>query len=179
MNIPVRSRCHRILRHAKNYHCLLPDKDYFEPEYAKKQYPIHLDADELIIGIYENIPGDDLASQDIVPEDIRDNIVITDQALHLCSQTNSEKIYFKDIVALDGPENKINDLTIHLTLKSKKIVNIPILYMGEARNGCYSKDAFLFWSFLIQVVIDQSKLAYQEDSIVLKKVNEKHVNTDF
>jgi hypothetical protein len=148
---------------------LLPDKDYFDAEYAKKQYPIHLNADELIIGVYENTPGNDLTSHDVVLEDIRDNIVITDQALHLCSQTNSEKIYFKDIVALDGPENKINDLTIHLTLKSKKIVNIPILYTGTTNRGNYIKDVFGVWSFLIQVAIDQSKLAYQEDSIVSQK----------
>lgn len=162
MDIPVRSRCHRILRHTKNYHCLLPDMDYFDPEYAKKQYPIHLDADELIIGVYENIPGNNLASHDVAPEDIRDNIVITDQGLHLCSQTNSEKIYFKDIATLDGPENKIDDLTIHIGLKDKRKVNIPILYTGIYNDGYYGKDVFVFWSFLMQVALDQRKLAFGE-----------------
>ena len=86
MNIPVRIRSHRNLRPMKNYYSLLPDTNYFDSEYAKKQYPIHLNTDESLIGVYENILGDDLAFHDVMPAGMRDNIIITSKESRLWSK---------------------------------------------------------------------------------------------
>lgn len=151
MNIPVRSRCHRILRHMKNYHSLLPDTDYFDPEYVKKHYPVHLDADESLVGVYENRFGE-IIFGNIPAELIKDNIVITNKAMYLCSKDQSEKVYFRDIDKLKGPENKIDDLIIHIYLKDK-IIDLPILY--TFRENGKTKDVFEFLRFLMNVRMDQ------------------------
>lgn len=135
----------------KNYHSLLPDTDYFDSEFAMKQYPVHLDADESLVGVYENRFGE-VVFENIPPELIRDNIVITNKAMYLFSKEKSEKIYFRDIEKLKGPENKIDDLTIHIYLKDK-IIDLPILY--TFRENGRTKDVFEFLRFLMNVRMDQ------------------------
>lgn len=155
MDIPVRSRCHRVLRHMPNYYSLLPDTDYFDPEHAKKEYPVYLDDDESLVGVYENKFGYEnkygkIVFEDISPELISEDIVITNKAIHLCSKNKSKKIYFKDITELEGPANKLDDLLIKIYLKDE-IIYVPILYIYE----CGAKDAFGFFRFLLNVIGDQ------------------------
>lgn len=105
MKIPVRSLCHRCFRDMKNYHCLLPDNDFFDPEYAKKQFPIHLDTDELLVGIYENKHGEVIFKN--IDGKIWNNIAITDKGLHLFSEIEFQTIYYKDIEKIEWSKSKI------------------------------------------------------------------------
>lgn len=134
MNIPVRSRCHRCLRDMKNYHSLLPDTDYFDPEYAKKQYPIHLDPDELLIGVYENKHGDVIFKN--IDGKIWDNIVITDQGLHLCFSTESEKIYFKNILKIEWSKSRIRYRLRRGGIKGF-LARFQLLYRNRFRKGSF------------------------------------------
>jgi hypothetical protein len=135
----------------KNYHSVLADgenyTDYFDAEYAKKEYPIQLDADESLVGVYENVFGE-VIFENIPPELISNSIIITNKAMHLYSKEKFEKIYFKDIQELKGPDNKIDDLIIRIHLKDE-IIALPILYTFGEKGKL--KDVFEFLSFLGKV----------------------------
>ncbi|MBX9805335.1 MAG: hypothetical protein K2Y18_06240 [Alphaproteobacteria bacterium] len=143
---PVRSRAYRCLaRFAKNYHSLLPDTTYFDSEYAKIHYPVQLEQQEYLIGVYENMFGTRVF--DSIPPEVTiwDNLVITDRALNLCSKFTCEKIYFKEILEIEGPKNKEDDLVLHIHLQNR-VVDLAILYT-HGENGV-RKDVFLWWQFL-------------------------------
>jgi hypothetical protein len=123
----------------KNYHSLLPDTDYFNPEYAKKQYPIHLDPDDFLIGVYENKPGEIMFEN--ITGKIWDHIVITNKGLHLFSSMESEKIYFKDIMEVEWSKSKIRYKLLKGGIKGF-FTFLQLLY----RSGFKRKECFRYIS---------------------------------
>ncbi len=142
----ARSRAYRCLSQSPHYHGLLADSPTFDSEYAKKVYPIQLDSNEYLVGVYENKFGEKIF--ELPPKTkIWDTIVITSQALNLCRNGKCEdKVYFKDIVDIDGPENKIDDLVVHINLEDR-VVDLAILRTNEPTNNV--KDVFSWWNFLL------------------------------
>lgn len=141
----VRGQAYRKLRHSPHYHGLIPDFHYFDSDYAKKEYPVQLDLNEHLVGVYENKFGEKVF--ELPPKTkIWDTIVITSQALNLCYNGKCEdKVYLKDIVGIDGPENKIDDLVVHINLEDR-VIDLAILY--SSRPSGNPKDAFSWWNFL-------------------------------
>lgn len=146
VDFPIRSLAHGNFRHSKNYHGLLPDSPIFDSEYAKKKYPVQLEQEEQFIGIYENKFGEKIF--ELPPETkIWDTILITNLALYLCNQgKREEKIYFKDIIDIKGPKDKIDDIVVHILLEDK-VVDLVILYSSRPTGN--PKDAFSWWNFLL------------------------------
>ena len=72
----ARSRAYRCLSNSPHYHGLLADSPTFDSEYAKNVYPVQLDLDEYLVGVYENKFGEKV--YELPPETkIWDTIVIT------------------------------------------------------------------------------------------------------
>jgi len=130
MNPLIRSR--RILSRLTPYH------EFSDIE--KGQYNIELEKDEYLIGIYKNNFTENI-----------DNIIITNKALVHLSKENYDKIYFGDILKVNGPKNKIDDFFLILDLKNGAIWKLPI--MGTSREG-KCKDIFEFVRFMFRVLED-------------------------
>jgi hypothetical protein len=151
----VRSRAYRCLTLSKHYHGLHPDSPSFDVEYAKQEYPIHLNQGEHLVGVYENKFGDMIFE---LPHGTKiwDTIVLTNQTLNLCCNSKCEEtIYFNDIVAVSSPNLPIiglsdpikrgDGLILHISLPNR-IIDFAIIY-GHGEYGRF-KDVWLWSRFL-------------------------------
>ncbi len=134
MKIPVASRAHRILGHMKRYVSFNSEKTF-------RIYPLDLEKDEIPLGIYENIPNQ-----------IKENIIVTDKGLHYFNEDNhSEKVYYRDILKNEFPEDKLTVEVLKIHLKNGKSIAIPIKRSSE--DSRFS-DVFGFMRFLNRVRSD-------------------------
>lgn len=134
----IASRAHRNLRRLDSYQkvtALDSSSDLIET--------LQCQVDERILGLYQNIPGDDL-----------NTIAVTTQGLHIYDGEKWQSVDYHliDTIETPSPESKrvVNQLIIHL--KTKGTITVPI-YGGKGG----TRDAWSFFTFLKRVIEDIRK----------------------
>lgn len=134
MTIPVSSRVHRTIRKMDRYHA------FDDLDKIHKPYPIKLELDENLIGVFENIPNQ-----------IKESIVITDKGLHYCFENDrSEKVNYKDIISTNYPEPEKKRTEEVLTLYLNNGDSFPLFIKSKSANQRFN-DLFNWMRFILRV----------------------------
>lgn len=109
MDIPVTSRIHRILVRMDVY------TNFKDCDKNPDDYPLDLEAGEIPLGVYENIPGR-----------IEDSIIVTDQAIHYCETDNhSRKVQYQNINRTSFFKDKDKPLPLRIELRNGETFFLP------------------------------------------------------
>ena len=137
MNGLVGQRAHRILKHFDHYRPLY-DASRAIPAYLQH---IALQPGETLIGVYENLPGEE--------DEI---IVITDLGIHLLVNEKWDLFRYDQINRVETPPSKEHVEGLTVWLISGREIWIPVKG-GRGR----ARDVFEFLRFLDRVIDDMRR----------------------
>jgi hypothetical protein len=135
MNERVIARAHRILKRLPRYRSVVGTAGPMLPWVQELSLP----TGEVLIGVYENVPGEPTES-----------IAITDRGLHVFRNGTWEFVGYEQIDRIETPSGKagVEELVVHLL--SGKVSRIPVRGGRERFH-----DAFEVLRFLDRVISDR------------------------